>query len=1690
TPGLAPEPPGAAFLPPRPATSPAGPKAAPPLQGTPGGSGGVVAALSGGDGPGLDGVTPQTDANYVPRVGGGPVVGAGAGADAGDPGAAGYGPAGVRYADGGVSVARTDLQSAGFGTPWAEGGEWTNAAATAPANTAGAGWARPHLPYLKDVKGDGSVVAVVTGGTDARYYDYDSLTGLYAPRQFVLDGLTHSGTQFVLADTAGTVTRFDDFSTSVAAARRGKFASLTDPYGTVTSVTSYTGANLPAEVRRSATVGSTTYVESYQYAYVASGTNAGLLDAVTLRRSADGGSTWATVRSVQYAYYDGTTSYGSAGDLRTATVKDAGGTAIGTSYYRYYTSADAGTVGYAGGLKYEFTPAAYARLVANYATPTTATDSQVAPYADRAFRYDPTSHRVTRADLAGAGADGASPAGIGTFTYTYSASGSNPGYNVWDTKTVEARPDGTTATVYTNAYAEPMLVAVAGGGTTWRWFTQYDGKGRVVLSAPPAAVTGQNDTYPDLLQSVSGNYTYLADSAGPVTGYDYYSSTTAGSSTAGGVAGYRQYAKVKKGETGTAVTLSSTQYFQVTAGGATLSPVANRTVYRNDNGTGSATTSHAYTHFSGTVRVQSDAVTLPAVTTGQNGSGTGVTSTTYFDVWGRPAWAKDGAGFLSYAAYDPPTGAVSKAIADVDTTQTSTFTGLPSGWSTPSGGGLHLTTAYEVDGLGRTTKLTAPNGRVDYAVYNDPGHEVRQYPGWTGTATTGPTVLARDDWSNGYTEALTMSATPAASGGRPTGGESVGSVQALARAYRNPAGQVTQSDAYFDLSGLTYSSSTSLGTEGTNFYRTRAGYDVGGRADRSVTPQGTITRAVYDALGRQTSEWVGTDDTPTSGSWSPTNTANTNLVKVREWEYDGGGAGDGTLTKATDYPGLSGTSRVTQTWYDWRDRAVLTKAGVEGSESTSVNRPITYLDYDNLGRVVKARRYDGDGVTVTVTSGVPDAPSSSLLRAQSTTSYDEAGRVYRAETFSVDPSSGSVGTYTLKADTWYDPRGLAIKQSAPGGVVTKTAYDGAGRPTTVSTTDGGGDSAYSDAATLTGDAVLEQVTTAYDASGNVLSVTSKERFHDETTTGALGNATTAPKARVSYAGYYYDGADRVTAVADVGTNGGSAWTRPGSAPSRSDTVLVTSTAYDAAGRPQDVTDPKAVVTRTSYDALGRTTKVVGNYVNGTVSDADDLTTEYAYNGAGRTSLTAKLTGGGVQTTQWVYGVTDGGGGSGVNSNDVVGAVRWPDPSTGAASSSQQETVTVNALGQTATSTDRNGTVHTLAYDVLGRVTADAVTTLGSGVDGAVRRFETAYDGQGNASQVTTYTASSGGSVVAQVKRDYNGLGQLTADWQSHSGAVTGSTPKVQYAYSEMSGGANHSRPTSVTYPSGYVLTSNYASGLASNISRLSSLSDTTGTVEGYDYLGLETVVRRTHSQPGVDLTYVKQSGESNGDAGDQYAGLDRFGRVVDQRWIKTSSGTATDRFGYGYDRDSNRLYRDNLVNTAFGELYAYDGLGQVTSFDRGTLNGTKTGLTGAASRAQDWDYDAAGNWDSVVSDGTTQTRSANRQNEVTAVSGATTPTFDANGNLTTDETGKGYVYDAWGRLVTVKNSGGTTLETLAYDGLGRRVSGTASGTTTDLYYSDQWQVLEEKVGSNTAARYVWSPAYVDALVLRDRDTDS
>jgi YD repeat-containing protein len=932
---------------------------------------------------------------------GSPVGTAGGSAPSDAPSGKSEGP--VRYFDGVITLSTNDLGSSGFGTPWGQSRSWSNGPGYAATVWNGNGWVLTQAPYLQQVVGDDNHIVLVTDDSTARYFDLYGST--YQERFFGLDLLSHdtANHQYVLTDTTGNQLTFADFNSSVTANERGQLKTFKDPDGNTTSVTSWTGDGKPAEVQRSSTSGGVTTVESYLSSYIASGTNQGLIASVVLRRQVNGGS-WSTVREVDYSYYDGTQSYGNAGDLQKAVIKDGGGNVLDTKYYRYYVSGESN--GYQHALKYAFSEQSYARLAAAFADPTTATDSQVAPYADNYFQYD-SSKRVTQEMVQGAGCSSCSN-GLGTYAFSYSSSSFAADPNAWQNKAVETLPDGNQNIVYTNFAGQVLLTVFhdVTSGSNWETYDRYDSQGRLVLQAQPSAVSGYDDTHADLLNNVSGNYQYLNDSTGLIQTYAYGTSTTAGQSTAGDVAGYLKETDLQQGELGTPVKQSSTQYFAHTAGGETVNPVATQTVYRNSDGTGAETTSYSYGWFSGTTEMQSQTLTRPVVSSAQNGPGSADTETTYFDTKGRPIWHKDGDGFLTYNAYDDVTGALVKTITDVDTTRTSDFSNLPTGWTTPTGGGLHLVTLYQVDSLGRTVKMTDPNGNVTYTVYNDTTHEVRTYRGWQSSThlPSGPTEVTRLDEANSYTETLTMSATPAVDGnGLPTGTEAVSNVQTLSRTYTNSAGQVVYDDAYFNLSGLTYSTAANLGTENVNFYRTRYAYDSRGRLNRVQLPTGTIERTVYDDLGRVVSTWLGTNDTPGSGYWSPTNnTSPSNMVQVSANVYDGGGVGDGNLTQQTLYPGGSAAARVTQNFYDWRDRLAASKAGVQGTEDTSTHRPILYYDLDNLGEVTATSQYDGDGVTITTSNGVPNKPSSSLLRAYATAAYDDEGRVYLASTFSVD----------------------------------------------------------------------------------------------------------------------------------------------------------------------------------------------------------------------------------------------------------------------------------------------------------------------------------------------------------------------------------------------------------------------------------------------------------------------------------------------------------------------------------------------------------------------------------------------------------------------------------------------------------------------------------------------------------------
>jgi RHS repeat-associated protein len=267
---------------------------------------------------------------------------------------------------------------------------------------------------------------------------------------------------------------------------------------------------------------------------------------------------------------------------------------------------------------------------------------------------------------------------------------------------------------------------------------------------------------------------------------------------------------------------------------------------------------------------------------------------------------------------------------------------------------------------------------------------------------------------------------------------------------------------------------------------------------------------------------------------------------------------------------------------------------------------------------------------------------------------------------------------------------------------------------------------------------------------------------------------------------------------------------------------------------------------------------------------------------------------------------------------------------------------------------------------------------------------------------------------------------------------------------------------------------------------------------------LDTIVRRTRGN-GTQLTYAPTT-VAGGDGGDQYTGLDRFGRVVDQNWINTSTGTPFDRIQYAYDADSNVLYQNNLVNSAYSELFSpdngaaqnaqYDALNRLLGFARGTLSashgsGTPLDTVSSPSATEGWTLDALGNWTSYTNGSTTQTRDFNARNEITSISGVSTPTYDADGNMVIDPNGDKYFYNEWNQITKVENSSGTVLETYMYDAEGRRISITnvSTGVTTDLYYSGS-NVIEERQSGTVTAQYVWGLGYVNDLVLRDDNSTS
>ena len=343
--------------------------------------------------------------------------------------------------------------------------------------------------------------------------------------------------------------------------------------------------------------------------------------------------------------------------------------------------------------------------------------------------------------------------GQGTTLYTFTTAGAfSRDYNAWQYKTDETLPDGTTHQFTYRNFANEIMLEVTKQflDNTWTTLTlnyyRYDGQGRQILHAYPSAFHVYNGEYysensADLVGWSGNNATYLANDAGLIEITDYYTSSTATGTSVGGAEGYVKDTAVQQGDSGSPVYQSLVDYIANVVNSETFYFTADYWNFPTAPAsltslpTDARKTTYTYSWYTGTNQLELEQVFAPVVTEANNGPATSsadlasanVTSTS-FDIYGRPTWTQDAAGYLSYTAYDDATGAVTKSITDVNTASEST--GLPANWTTPDGGGVHLVTEYQVDAQGREVETVDPNGAVTYTVYNDASHEVRTYAGW------------------------------------------------------------------------------------------------------------------------------------------------------------------------------------------------------------------------------------------------------------------------------------------------------------------------------------------------------------------------------------------------------------------------------------------------------------------------------------------------------------------------------------------------------------------------------------------------------------------------------------------------------------------------------------------------------------------------------------------------------------------------------------------------------------------------------------------------------------------------------------------------------------------------------------------------------------------------------------------------
>ena len=580
--------------------------------------------------------------------------------------------------------------------------------------------------------------------------------------------------------------------------------------------------------------------------------------------------------------------------------------------------------------------------------------------------------------------------------------------------------------------------------------------------------------------------------------------------------------------------------------------------------------------------------------------------------------------------------------------------------------------------------------------------------------------------------------------------------------------------------------------------------------------------------------------------------------------------------------------------------------------------------------------------------------------------------------------------------------------------------------------------------------------------------------------------------------------------------------------------------FDRRGNQDYLASPTGAITKLEYTGTGKVGRKTENYFE--LGDDPARVTEYEYRFGRLSSVRAARLAGSSPATQvtdlkfganeeneWGAEVIDVGAtaagtrvvsahGGHVRSMHLPTAVDEsnPDPDL---------LMRYDFLGRIAERVDARGIVSRYAYDDLDRLVEVEVGRYV--LDGENLEFEPEYPedlGFGMSAEVpgdrigfVTYIytdpnmktfevkawnsrAASSGTPIAHNKMEFNGRGQLIADWQSYGATIvtsgSGATPKTAYTwdvqFSEADGWpVGYNRLSAMHYPpppgfsstSARVVTFGHGTSTYPDdmLSRLATMTTAIGSgsssqVAAFTYVGTG---RRALMTLATGLIAQDLGLDTNTTGGIGLTGLDRFGRMADLNWRQASSGTlgtSLTRIEYEYDIEGNRAAATRTPRPTSGggtspveeQTNSYDALNRlVTSLIEHTPT-SGSGMT--LIRDDTWNLDLLGNWSGLASgsanDGRimlsditsdlTDEHNVDNRNQIVSIDRTvnggsvsnTATRYDAAGNLMFDGT-YAYQYDAWGRLLQINEAHlespdpepvlDDIVKHFAYDGLGRLI---------------------------------------------------